>query len=153
MLIEWKIEKKRGNVRPRLCCKITLSGFEKALAVSPLQIPSTIPKPPESFWEHCYPGERERDSWKPGEYYYLSTPSHKQGELQENFILPWREDNQYPEVEESFKLLRDEHEKLLRRAYDSRPFELEGALDITPETKRHIAPAAAAERILKVVGK
>ena len=43
MRITWKIEKKRGNLRPVLTYTVTLEDFERALATPPLTITSLIP--------------------------------------------------------------------------------------------------------------
>lgn len=60
MRINWKIEKKRGNLRPTLTYSVSLEEHEKALALPPLRIVSNIPKPAEHWQEHCYPGQFER---------------------------------------------------------------------------------------------
>ena len=49
MRITWKIEKKRGNLRPVLTYTVTLEDFERQLATPPLSITSLIPEPPQSW--------------------------------------------------------------------------------------------------------
>jgi hypothetical protein len=65
--------------------------------------------------------------------------------------LPWREGNEYPEVEESFKALRAAFEQTLAEAAASAPFRLCGSLECTEEHRKAIAPAFAAERLLRLV--
>ena len=110
MRITWKIEKKRGNLRPVLTYAVTLEDFERELATPPLSITSLIPEPPESWQEHCWPGQHERagqDTPDDRPCYQLSIPSHKGRHGSQSLRLPWRENNSYPEVEASFRLLRE----------------------------------------------
>ena len=151
MHIEWSITKKRGNYRPVLNFTITLSDFENGLAMPAVRVQSTIPKPPETGWTHCWPGQFERGDRVPEECYLLMTPSHKSRKSTESLRLPWREDNEYPEVEESFALLRQAFEAALAKSSQSAPMSAKGSLETTAATKKTIAPAFAAERILQVV--
>jgi hypothetical protein len=61
-----------------------------------------------------------------------------------------RENCQYPEVEESFLLLRKEYEKCLKAAYHNAAFEIRGSLDISTETRKQIAPGLVAMKMLKL---
>lgn len=153
MLIEWKIKKKRGNLRPELIYNVTLEEHEKALALPPLRIPSYIPKPKDSWQEFCYPGQMERSlsgGGKDGEeYYHLETPSHRGRSWSQSLRLPWRESNSYPEVEESFTRLRETFELELSKAYASQPMEEENSLESTVASKENIAPGVLAERFLQ----
>lgn len=153
MRIEWRIEKKRGNYRPVLHYAVTLSEFECSLCLPAVRVESAIPKPPESSWSYCWPGQNERGSWTPADRYLLMTPSHKDCNREDRLKLCWREDNCYPEVEESFVLLRDAFETTLTAAMDSAPMNLDGKLEITPAMLQTIAPAFAARRILRAVGR
>lgn len=152
MNIEWKINKKRGNFRPVLSYSISLNQFEKEMGLPAVRIESRIPKPPDAGWTHCWPDENERGAWIPGEFYLLMTPSYKSGKVEESIKLPWREDNTYPEVRESFVMLREAFERTLASASASSPMSEQGRLESSTAVKKVIAPAAAAERILKVVG-
>ncbi|MDD4701991.1 MAG: hypothetical protein PHI96_07180 [Desulfovibrio sp.] len=60
MQIEWKIAKKRGNLRPVLSYSVHLEDHEKALALPVVCIVSSIPKPDEDRQDYCYPGLLER---------------------------------------------------------------------------------------------
>ncbi|OEU79730.1 MAG: hypothetical protein BA865_00230 [Desulfobacterales bacterium S5133MH4] len=153
MQIEWRIEKKRGNLRPKLHYKMILEECEKDLAIPPVCVESMIPKPLDHWQSHCYPGQKERNGWKPEEYYSLFTPGHKTPEVAETICLPWRADNEYPEIETSFHRLRDDFEESLRHAYNSLPMDTKGNMGITPQTKKHIAPGIAAARLLRAVGR
>ena len=62
--------------------------------------------------------------------------------------LPWREENNYPEIEQSFKKLRDAFEAELKAAYDSQPMNESNALETSFESRRFIAPGVLAERFL-----
>ncbi len=151
MNIEWSITKKRGNLRPVCTFTISLGEFELELGMPAVRIESTIPKPPDSSWTHCWPGQNERGPWTPTEYYLLMTPSHKTGTVTERIKLPWREDNSYPEVEESFTALRDAFERVLAASANSVPMDMKGRLETSGTTKRIIAPACVAERFLRAV--
>jgi hypothetical protein len=153
MNIQWSITKKRGNLRPVLNYTVTLTDFEKSLGMGAVRIESAIPKPPDAGWAHCHPGENERGDWTPEEFHFLMTPSHRTGKAEADLKLPWREDNSYPEVEASFKALRDAFEEALAGASASKPMQLSGCLETSGIAKKTIAPAFAAERILKVVGR
>jgi hypothetical protein len=149
--IEWVITKKRGIFRPVLRYTVTLTEFERELGVPMVRIASQIPKPPDASWDYCWPGQNERGQWSPAEFHQLATPAHKTGELSEVLRLPWREGNAYPEVEASFQALRQAFERALEAAAASAPLQLRGDLETTRETRRAIAPAFAAERLLRLV--
>jgi hypothetical protein len=151
MQIEWSIEKKRGNYRPVLIATANLNDFECGLCLPAVRVESTIPKPPEASWSHCWPGQNERGGWTPVERYLLTTPSHKERSSMQRLKLPWREDNSYPEVEESFALLRAAFEEALAHALQSAPMSLCGSMEVTPAMRRTLAPAFAAQRILRAV--
>lgn len=154
MRISWSICKKRGNNRPMLTYRIVLEPFEQELAVPAVEIRSRIPKPPVAFEAHCWPGENERaEGWVAGECYALGTPSHKAVEIEAECRLPWRADNAYPEVEESFELLRQAYEQALQAAYDSLPMDRVEELSYTPEMKKHLAPGVAARRLAQAARK
>jgi len=149
--IDWVITKKRGNFRPVLQYTITLTDFERELGMPMVRMQSSIPKPPDASWEYCWPGQNERGAWTPEEFHQLSTPAHKTGEVVEILRLPWRGNNMYPEVEASFQALREAFESALAEAAASAPFRLRGCLETSGETRRVIAPAFAAERLLRIV--
>lgn len=160
MNISWVITKKRGNFRPVLQYTITLNDFERELGVPMVRMQSSIPKPPETSWEYCWPGQNERGAWpdgeagaagEGGEFHQLATPAHKAGETVGFLKLPWRESNQYPEVEASFQALREAFERTLEEAAASAPIRLCGSLETSAEARRAIAPAFAAERLLRLV--
>ncbi len=149
MKIEWKITKKTGNLRPILSYYFVVEKFEKALALPPINIQSTIPEPMESWQEYCYPNELERaqNSQFKG-LYNLSLVSHKGNMWPQSIRLPWREDNIYPEVEESFKLLRQAFEAELANAKQSQAMEESHCLQLTEQATQNIAPAVLAEKFL-----
>ena len=148
MLIEWSIKKRAGHLRPKLEYRITLEEFEIELAVPMVRITSTIPRPPDPGRHFVWPDGMDSEREKPVAVYDLCAPSHKTGFWRETMMLPIREDNHYPEVEESFIKLRRVFEKALLSAYASSAFETRGTLEMTPETKQRIAPAVAAKRFL-----
>ena len=151
MLIEWNITKKRGNLRPVLSYSIRLEEHEKALAVPLVSIVSTIPKPMEDWQDHCYPGQFERTA-EPvfSGFHVLESPSHKGHSWTHTVKLPWRENNEYPEVEASFLLLRDALEKELRAACLSQPMQLRGSVQTSREAKAGMAPGLLAERFARI---
>jgi hypothetical protein len=153
MIIEWKIEKRAGHLRPKLYYEIRLEPFETALAVPMVRITSTIPKPPDPGQHYVWPGTRECGKEQVTEVYDLCTPSHKTARCREMVRLPMRPEGSYPEVEASFLLLRESFEKVLIDAYENSAFTTTGRLELTPETKRRIAPAAVADRFLKILEK
>lgn len=153
MHMEWTITKQRGNSRPTLTYTLTLSEYETMLCLPAIRVESTIPRPPDAGWTHCWPGQNERSGNEGVERYLIMTPSHKTGTVTERIRLPWRATNAYPEVEESFQLLRAAFEQELAAASTSLPMQETGTLETTADTKRTIAPACAAERLLRVVGR
>ena len=152
MHIEWKIRKKAGHRRPKLDYRLALEPFEIELAVPMVRITSTIPKPPDPWQSHVWPGTLERGLQAPDAVYDLCTPSHKTGSCHEVLTMPARCDKCYPEVEQSFRELRRAYEQVLLEAYENSAFEIDGRLEMTAETKRRIAPAAAAARFVEALG-
>ncbi|SDF66960.1 hypothetical protein [Desulfovibrio legallii] len=150
MRIEWKITKKRGNLRPVLRYSVELEEHEKALALPTVAIVSSIPQPEEPRQDYCYPGclERAADA-APGAFYTLEAPSHKGHTWTRTLLLPWREDNAYPEVAASFLRLREALEKELERAYNSAPLLLNGAERTSPALRRVLAPGVLGARLLR----
>ncbi len=149
MKIEWKIIKERGNLRPTLSYSLSIEKFEKALALPPVIIQSTIPEPIESWRGYCYPNVDERlDTPLYKGVYRLELVSHKGGNWTQKLCLPWREDNFYPEVEESFKLLRAAFEEELQKANASLPMNESAYLQISDGASQEIAPSVLAEKFL-----
>ncbi len=149
MKIQWKIEKKRGNLRPTLTYSFIIENYEKSLALPPIRICSTIAEPIDSWQEHCYPNTNERaatPSYKG--HYNLEIVSHKGKVWAQSLRLPWREDNTYPEVETSFELLRKAFEEELLRADASQPMEEVYDLAITSQAAQNLAPTVFAEKFL-----
>ena len=149
MRIDWKITKKRGNLRPLLTYTVTLEEHEKALALPPLRVRSSIPEPEDSWQEHCYPGQMERaERGRHVSCYELESPSHRGKSWPQTLRLPWREDNAYPEVEASFLAFRKAFESLLEQACASAPMQEEGSLGPSEASRALVAPAVLAERFL-----
>ncbi len=149
MKIEWTITKKRGNLRPTLSYSFVVEKYEKALALPPILIISTIPEPIDSWQEHCYPNELERaENPKYKGCYRLELVSHKGNLHKQNIRLPWRQDNHYPEIEESFQLLRKAFEEELESANNSLSMEETSFLQISDLSTQNIAPAVLAEKFL-----
>ena len=92
MHIEWNITKRRGNIRPVLHYTVTLEEHERELALPFIRVVSTIPEPPDSWQEFCYPGQHERaENPASGKTYDLEIPSHKGRLWKQSLRLPWRE--------------------------------------------------------------
>jgi len=153
MRIEWKIHKRAGHLRPKLYYAMTLEDFEVELAVPMVRITSTIPKPPDAGQHYVWPGTKERGREAPTEVYDLCSPSHKTGHCRETLMLPMRQGNDYPEIEDSFLKLRQAYEDALLTAYANSAFESKGCLDMTSATKRCMAPVVAAQRFLTAIEK
>ncbi len=150
MQISWKITKKRGYVRPTLTYKIELEEHEKALCLPAMRIDSCIPEPLDSWQEHCWPGQFERaEPPMFGAPYSLDIPAHQGRHGEQSLRLPWREDNSYPEVEESFSKLRRVVEEELAKAFASQPMADEQTLKSTVDSKKRLAPELVAERLLR----
>ncbi|PIE71311.1 MAG: hypothetical protein CSA22_03350 [Deltaproteobacteria bacterium] len=153
MKIEWEISKKQGNLRPRLHYRVTLDPFETKLGMAMVRVESGIPKPPDAWESVVYPDTRERSvDWIPTVFYELKTPSHKTGVHEDGMTLPFRENGEYPEVEAAFLDLRAAFEKELSKTCDCRGFQSKGALELTPEARRRIAPGIAAAQMLRAIG-
>jgi hypothetical protein len=153
MLIEWRIHKKAGHLRPKLSYETILEPFEVALAVPMVRMKSSIPKPPDAGQHYVWPGTKECGNEAPVETYNLFSPSHRSGRCKEVLTLPMRKNNHYPEVEESFLKLRQAYEKVLQEAYENSAFETQGRLDMSTDTKRRVAPGVAASLFLGLVAK
>lgn len=152
MRIVWSIAKQRGNHRPVLRYEITLDEHEIALAVPVVRIESTIPEPRESWRPCCLPGEFERAGCDPASFRLLDTPSHAQVSCEASLRLPWREDNFYPEVEESMRMLRQAFEQAVSEAHASEPMNEAGELRGSLALRREMAPDALARRLLQLTG-
>lgn len=149
MKIEWKITKKRGNIRPMLSYSFFVESFEKELALPPIRVESSIAEPCDAWEEHCYPERNERA--KTPVYnglYTLEIVSHKGHLWTQKIRLPWRENNEYPEVEESFKKLRAVFEQELANANASCAMQTSHSLQISDAATQSIAPSILAERFL-----
>ena len=153
MRINWKIEKKRGNFRPILRYTLTLEEYEQAIAMHAVTIVSSIPKVSDSYQAWCMPccGERE-DGWQPDDFHYLSVPYFKTGSSNGFIRLPFKESGSYPEVEESFRMLRTAYEQVVREVYSWKPTSEQGGLGITTETKEEIVATLAAQKMLTLFG-
>lgn len=148
MDITWKIQKKRGNYRPVLSWVITLEPAEMGLAMAPLALDTGIPMPP-AYWEaHCYPGQNERAGAGQQGSWEVITPSHRSGKAEGRMILPWREDNFYPEVSAGFERVRTAMEKVLASSMRSLPMDEEGKMVLRDMVKRQMAPGLVADRML-----
>ncbi|PIE66522.1 MAG: hypothetical protein CSA26_00530 [Desulfobacterales bacterium] len=149
MRINWKIVKQRGNYRPSLRYKLTLEEYERELAAHSVKIQSFLPclgNPHQSF---CLPGTFERSAeWQPVDYQWITTPSFKEGWLENYIRLPFRESGKYPEVEQSFILLREQHEQVIKAAYGWEPIDCTGELDTSNDTKEVIAAALTAQKMI-----
>ena len=151
MHIEWKITKKRGYFRPVLHYSVRLEDHEKALALPIVSIVSTIPQPEEERQDYCYPGLFERAAeYEPTRFYTLEAPSHKGHSWTRSLTLPWRNNNQYPEVEQSFQRLRDALEAEIERADQSHPMDQNGSVQTSKAAKVMLAPNLLAERFLRL---
>lgn len=153
MEIHWSIKKKRGNYRPVLSWTITLTPLEQDLGLAPIAVDTGIPKP-ETHWEgHCYPDRNERGNSAMTETWEVSTPSHKSGRAEGQIILPWRQENDYPEVAEGFGRVRNAMEEAVTAAAASRPMDEKGRLELGEMAKKRLAPGVAADRMLRLATK
>lgn len=151
MYIEWKITKKRGYLRPVLQYSVRLEEHEKALALPIVSIVSSIPQPEEERQDYCYPGLFERaEGYTPTRFHTLEAPSHKGHSWTRSLALPWRENNEYPEVEESFQRLRAALETEIEKADSSRPMSVAGSVQTSAAAKAMLAPNLLAERFLRL---
>jgi hypothetical protein len=149
MKIQWRIEKKRGNFRPGLAYTMELEEYERRLAVEAVNIRSLIPWIEAPNEPYCLPECHERATgWQPEEYHWLTAPFFRDGRRTGFIRLPFRESNDYPEVAQSFTLLREAHEQVVQRAWGWQPHCETGTLDLSPEVRRTIAAKVTAERML-----
>jgi len=151
MRINWKIKKKRGNHRPTLSYTIILEEYEMELAVDAVNIESAIPRINDPHQSHCRPDSNEREhGWEPVGYHYISVPYFKTGSSTGFIRLPFRESDHYPEVEESFSMLRDAYEEVVNDAYAWEPIDREGELDISEETRKNIVAGVTSQKLLSL---
>lgn len=151
MEIQWNITKKRGNFRPTLTYTVTLAEHERALGLPFIRIQSTIPEPSDAWQEFCYPEQLERsEGYKAEKFYNLEIPSHKKHTWQNSLRLPWREDNEYPEIRASLEVLRATFEKALKDANASLPMDENDSLCISESAREAIAPAVLGARFLQL---
>ncbi len=153
MIVDWKIKKKRGNFRPVLTYNIKLESFERSLAIHAVNIESKIPYIPRSHENFCLPGENERHpNWEPKRFHRLQVPYFKTGETNGFIRLPFKESNDFPEVESAFRELRTVYEEKVCIAYNQAPFESKGSLDISCKTKEKVAAKVTADKLLAIFG-
>ncbi|WP_027190249.1 hypothetical protein [Fundidesulfovibrio putealis] len=152
MRITWTIEKKRGNHRPTLTYEIVLDEHELDLAMPPVRVESSIEEPTASWQGHCHPGENERSGSPCAKRYFLETPGHKSRKCSASLRLPWRDDNEYPEVEESLAALRAAFEEQLALSHASEPMSQRGELRGTLASRRGVAASALAGQMLRLAG-
>lgn len=149
MKISWNINKKQGNFRPHLHYTICLEGYERELAVHTINLTSTIPKIPCAHEAFCLPNIHERKvGWQPNSFHQISTPYFRDGTVNDYIRLPFRKNNDYPEIEESFAKLRYQFEVIVRDAYGAVGFTQEKELDTSSATKEIIAAHLAARKML-----
>lgn len=147
MRIRWEIKKTQGNIRPTLSYTMELEEFERELAVDAVNIQSLIPKVEKPGQMYCMPGTFERgQAWEPRDYHWLTAPHFKTGSRTETIKLPFRRSNHYPEVDQSFELLRLEHEEAVQQALGCSPISIQGELDFTAGTRKNIAGAVARKK-------
>ena len=127
------------------------SGHEKALALPIVSIVSDIPQPEEDRQDYCYPGLFERAAgYTPAHFYTLEAPSHKGHSWTRTLTLPWRKNNSYPEVEQSFQRLRNALEAEIEQADNSQPMSVTGSVQTSAAAKVMLAPNLLAERLLRL---
>ncbi|WP_310598654.1 hypothetical protein [Desulfobulbus sp.] len=149
MRIVWQIEKQRGNYRPSLNFTLELEEYEQRLAVEAVNVRSLIPRIEAPHQMYCLPGRFERAAgWCPLDYHWLAAPFFRDGSRHGFIRLPFRESGSYPEVEQSFTLLRETHEEVVRQAYSWEPISESHRMDISPDGRRAIAAKLTAERLL-----
>ncbi|CCH50164.1 hypothetical protein [Pseudodesulfovibrio piezophilus] len=152
MKIQWSIQKKRGNHRPVLEYRIELEQFEIDLAVPQVLLDKALSRPPSSWRSFCYPGEDER-SGVALDWYPLMTPSHKNAVISGKLTLPWRPaGNEFVDIKVAFGRLRKDFELVLAKANESAPVEIVEHLELTEDTRKHIAAGVASARFLSAVG-
>lgn len=86
--LHWTIAKARGNLRPLLICGIELEAWERKPATPPLRISSTIPEPPDSWQEYCYPTQLERAGQSCPGCYVLDIPPPEEGTAPRLCVCP-----------------------------------------------------------------
>ena len=149
MRIVWRIEKSRGNYRPGLSFTLELEDYEQRLAVEAVNVRSLIPRIEAPNEIYCLPECFERaGDWRPLDYHWLTAPFFRDRHRSGFIRLPFRECGSYPEVEQSFALLREAHEEVVRQAYTWGPISEVGRLDVSSEGRRAIAAKLTAHRLL-----
>ncbi|MDD4700743.1 MAG: hypothetical protein PHI96_00825 [Desulfovibrio sp.] len=83
----------------------------------------------------------------------LEAPSHKGHAWTRTLVLPWREGNNYPEVDASFELLRHAMEQALQNAYSSEPMDVTGSVRTSSGAKTKIAPGILGEKFLRIAAR
>lgn len=152
MKIEWSVQKKRGNHRPVLKYSIELEQFEIDLAVPQVVVDRAVARPPSSWRSFCYPDVDER-AGASLDWYPLMTPSHKMGKTSGTLTLPWRTPgNAFEDVKIAFARLNRDFELVLANANDSAPVEILEHIELSDDTRKHIAAGVASARFLSAVG-
>ncbi len=149
MQIKWDIDRKRGNYRPTLKFVITLEEHERSIAMHAVSVQSMIPRIPNGGRAWCMPGCDERaPGWIPADYHQLHVPYFKTGIIKDFIRLPFQADDTFPEVENSFLLLRDTYEKVVASVYSIEPVNQQKELTTSQKTKEKIAAALTAQKML-----
>ncbi len=149
MEISWNIIKSRGNFRPVVKYKIILEENEARLGIPPLKVDSEIRKPLVSWERHCFPGKNERAGLYADENYIVITPGFKNPESTGEMIIPWKENNNYCEVENCFIKVRNRIEDEILSAKNSLPLNEKFNIGFSEEFKTKRAPSSAIDMFLK----
>jgi hypothetical protein len=142
MKVQYKIEKPVGMYRPVLNIYWEYAPEEKAL--NPITNDITTEIIIVNGWSRTVNDAKTEEektaklSLRPGI-----------GNEPRTYYLPWREDNNYPEVEVGIKQIRDEMERALLEASRSHPFTASGEMGLTPEAEAELAPILVAIKLEK----
>lgn len=151
MEISWTINKKRGYFRPVVDYLIKLTKDEIDLGIPAVKVDTQIPKPVNSWETHCFPEKNERAGFFDENSHEIITPSFKTPEAKGKIILPWRDDNNYPELKEGFVIVRKIIEEEILKAQQSLGFSEKGELDFSSDFREKGTAAMAGDRFLKAV--
>ncbi|MFP4317031.1 MAG: hypothetical protein ACLFQR_12490 [Desulfovibrionales bacterium] len=155
MRIDWGVTKPQGNVRPVFWYELSLSEEEEKLHPQIAPLETKIPVPLAMFVN----GGKDQEPL-PG----MLRPSHLDrrtdhlptlvvyGDRGKRWVvLPWREDGYWyeREIRTAVESFRARVEEALRRACDSKAFDVSESLEMSESTRRHIAPFIARKKMFE----
>jgi len=137
MKIEWTIKKERGRFRPQLIYSTTWEKWEESLhpARAKVYIPIGYSQTSDDYLS-------EDDTTTKKELIY----STQMNGAKKSFFLRYGA-NPIMEIKDLFLALVNEHEQLIKNAYDELPIDKADLIETSDDLKKYVAPGLTAQRM------